>query len=100
MPSPEGNRPHNLDLSSLKPLPKEREPGWSVKKPESQSLQGAKTPDVGAPAAGEGDPAKRLLSPFPEQQVYSSGTRGCFGLTEEEWIKNEEAWKLHRRKES
>jgi hypothetical protein len=36
MPSPEGNRPHQLDLRSLKPLPKERQVGSGVKHPASQ----------------------------------------------------------------
>jgi hypothetical protein len=42
--TPEGRR-HNLDLSSLKPLPKGREVGSGVKKPESPSLMEAKTPE-------------------------------------------------------
>jgi hypothetical protein len=35
---------HNLELSSLKPLPKEKEVGWSVKKLESQSILGSPNP--------------------------------------------------------
>lgn len=30
---------HNLDLSTLKVLPKEREAGWGVKQPSGQSVQ-------------------------------------------------------------
>jgi hypothetical protein len=60
MPSREGERPHNLDLRSLKPLPKQREVGSSLKKPESRGFPGAKSPDVSAPAARESDPTASL----------------------------------------
>jgi hypothetical protein len=58
MPLPEGNRPHNLDVSTLKALPKQREPGWSIKKPAEQQAR------------------ERLSKPPPERprQVYASGT--------------------------
>lgn len=45
MPSREGNRPYNLDLSSLKPLPNKREVGWGVKKPESQANVQSRFPE-------------------------------------------------------
>jgi hypothetical protein len=35
---------HNLDLSSLKPLPEKREVGSGVKKPEDQGVQGRGKP--------------------------------------------------------
>jgi hypothetical protein len=37
-------RVHNLDVSSLKPLPEKREVGSGVKKPESQSKLGSPNP--------------------------------------------------------
>jgi hypothetical protein len=64
MPLPEGNRPHNLDLSSLTPLPNKREVGRGVKKSESQGLPEAKITDVGAPDAREAKPSQ----PNPAEQ--------------------------------
>lgn len=60
MKSPEagGGKPHNLDLSSLKPLPEKKEVGSGIKEPESLGLQRAKTPAGGAPAAGEPKPSQ------------------------------------------
>jgi hypothetical protein len=85
MPSPEGNRPHNLDVSSLKPLPK-REVGWGVKKPESQGIRGRDKPgeqrgqaDRGAkpqplePIPAEQQARERLAKPPPEKPVQDQG---------------------------
>jgi hypothetical protein len=65
---PEQQPLHNVDISTLKALPK-REPGWSIQKPESHGLPEAKTPDGGAPGEG-GDPIAKtpenLASPYQE----------------------------------
>jgi hypothetical protein len=52
MKSPEG-RSHNLDLSTLKVLPKQREPGWSIKQPA--------TPVMENPSDKSGEQPKRPL---------------------------------------
>lgn len=93
--SPEGGNPYNIDPRTVRVAPEQRRFGRGFKEPESQSLQGAKTPDEAAPNGGQGNPAKpRLLIGFTSG-VYASGARGCFGFTEEEWTKMEEDSKLH-----
>jgi hypothetical protein len=85
---------HNLDLSTIRVSSDQRRFGSGFKNPESQSVPGPNTPDVSAPYAGEGVPVRlHLLQEFPDQEVYSSGTSHCVGLslTEEEMRENEEA---------
>jgi hypothetical protein len=52
MPSPEGNRPHNLDLRSLRPLPQKRDIGSGGKRPASQPEGHHEVPSY-PPSAGE-----------------------------------------------
>jgi hypothetical protein len=60
-----------VDPSTLKALPKQREPGWSIKKPESQGIPKAKTPAVGAPDARAAKPS--LPSPAERQAAERRG---------------------------
>ncbi len=55
---------HNLDLSTLKPLPKERGVGSGVKNPESQGIQGTAKP-------GEQEEAEEIDFPL---RVFPSAT--------------------------
>jgi hypothetical protein len=80
----EGGNPLNIDSRTLRVAPDQRRFGSGFKEPESQSLKGAKKTD-----AGEDNPS------VGGQRVYASGTIGCFGFTEEEWIKMEESSKPH-----
>jgi hypothetical protein len=61
--TPEG-RPNNLDLSSLRPLPKEREVGSGVKKPESQQGgQNAAPGHVGTPVERQSNQVSNVIFP-------------------------------------
>src|SRR5918996_526916 len=64
MATPEG-RSNNLDVNSLKPLPK-GEPGWSVKKPEEPKQQ---------PTDAELETAKQLLGKHWRATVFEGPIR-------------------------
>jgi hypothetical protein len=66
MPSPEVNRPYNLDVSTLKVLPK-REPGWGVKKPEE--------PQQPNPAEQQARERLGKPPPFPSKRLSKDQIR-------------------------
>jgi hypothetical protein len=77
---------NNLDVSTLKALPK-REPGWSIKKPESQGIQGIGKPgeqrrpaDRGAkpePLEPHQQEAKERLGRPPPMEVFNQAEQSA-----------------------